>query len=68
MDQFADVTGVHELDITQTPDGRTLALLAVPDIEAITSNDQGPNGTDGQPHVRTERDEQPVVEDARQLG
>ncbi|MGH9286843.1 MAG: hypothetical protein ACRD0V_00865 [Acidimicrobiales bacterium] len=41
VDQFADVTGVHELDITTTPDGRTLTLLAVPDIEAITSDDQG---------------------------
>lgn len=45
VDQFADVTGVHELDITQTPDGRTLALLAVPDIEAIASDDQALNGT-----------------------
>jgi hypothetical protein len=44
VDQFADVTGVHELDITKTPDGRTLALLAVPDIEAITSDAQGLNG------------------------
>jgi hypothetical protein len=29
---------VHEFDLTRTPDGRTLALLASPDLEAITSN------------------------------
>ncbi len=29
---------VHELDLTRTPDGRTLALLASPDLEALTSN------------------------------
>lgn len=45
VDQFANVTGVHELDITTTPDERTLALLAVPDLEAITSDDEGLNGT-----------------------
>ncbi|MGH9248207.1 MAG: PA domain-containing protein [Acidimicrobiales bacterium] len=45
VDQFADVTGVHELDITKAPGGRTLALLAVPDIEAITSDEQGLGGT-----------------------
>ena len=46
VDAFGgNVTGVHEMDITKAPDGRTLALLAVPDIEAITSDDQGLNGT-----------------------
>ena len=29
---------VHEFDLTRTPDGRTLALLASPDLEALTSN------------------------------
>ena len=29
---------VHELDLTRTPDGRTLALLSSPDLEALTSN------------------------------
>ena len=28
---------VHELDLTGTPDGRTLALLSSPDLEAITA-------------------------------
>ena len=28
---------VHELDLTRTPDGRTLALLSSPDLEAITA-------------------------------
>jgi hypothetical protein len=35
---------VHEFDVTRTPSGQTLALLASPDIEAITSDDQGLNG------------------------
>jgi hypothetical protein len=29
---------VHEFDLTRTPDGRTLALLASPDLEALTAN------------------------------
>jgi LVIVD repeat len=29
---------VHEFDLTRTPDGRTLALLASPDLEATTAN------------------------------
>lgn len=29
--------GVHELDVTRTPGGRTLALLAVPNLEALTA-------------------------------
>ncbi len=41
---FTDAGGVHELDVTTTPDGRALALLAVPNLEAITSDDQGLNG------------------------
>ena len=28
---------VHELDLTETPDGRVLALLSSPDLEAITA-------------------------------
>jgi hypothetical protein len=40
----ADVGGVHELDLTTTPSGRVLALLAVPDLEALTSDDAGANG------------------------
>jgi hypothetical protein len=36
---------VHELDLTRTPDGRTLALLASPDLEAITATP--PAFTDG---------------------
>jgi hypothetical protein len=45
VDQFADVTGVHELDVATIPDGRTLAALSVPDLEAITSDANGFNGT-----------------------
>ena len=37
-------SGVHELDLTTTPGGRTLALLATPDREAITSDAAGLNG------------------------
>src|SRR5262249_24681079 len=40
----ADVTGVHELDVAAIPDGRTLAALAVPDLEAATSDANGLNG------------------------
>ena len=29
--------GVHEFDLTRAPGGRTLALLAVPDLEALTA-------------------------------
>ena len=36
--------GVHELDLTVTPDGRTLALLTSPDREAATSDDNGVGG------------------------
>lgn len=43
-DAIGDVGGVHELDLTQTPGGRTLALLAVPNLEAVTSDDDGLNG------------------------
>jgi hypothetical protein len=35
---------VHELDLTMTPDGRALALLSSPDLEAITSDANGLNG------------------------
>ncbi|HVL31554.1 MAG TPA: PA domain-containing protein [Solirubrobacteraceae bacterium] len=40
-----DATGVHELDLTTTANGRVLALLAVPDLEARTSDDAGLNGS-----------------------
>lgn len=36
--------GVHELDLTVTPDGRTLALLTSPDREAATSDANGVGG------------------------
>jgi hypothetical protein len=35
---------VHEFDLTMTPSGRALALLASPDLEAITSDAMGRNG------------------------
>ena len=38
--------GVHEFDLTRTPAGRTLALLAVPDLEALTAT-PGAGFTDG---------------------
>lgn len=37
--------GVHELDVTSHPSGKVLALLAVPNLEAETSDDNGLNGT-----------------------
>lgn len=37
--------GVHELDLTRTPDGRVLALLAVPDLEALTADEDARGGT-----------------------
>ena len=36
--------GVHELNLTRTPDGRTLALLAVPMLELITAGENGRGG------------------------
>lgn len=45
VDQFGvDIGGVHELDVTTTPSGRVLALLAVPNLEAQSSDDAGLNG------------------------
>lgn len=45
VDQFGgDVTGVHELDLTTTPSGRVLALLSVPNLEAVTSDSAGLDG------------------------
>jgi hypothetical protein len=41
--------GVHEFDLTKTPDGRTLALLAVPFLEAFTASP--PDFSDGQGEV-----------------
>ena len=38
------VVGVHELDVTRTPSGRSLALLAAPTLEAATA---GPDGRGG---------------------
>jgi hypothetical protein len=32
-------SGVHELDLTRTPGGRTLALLAIPDLELLTADE-----------------------------
>lgn len=39
------VHGVHEFDLTVTPDGRTLALLAVPELERLTANPDRRGGT-----------------------
>lgn len=45
VDQFgARVVGVHELDVTRTPAGRWLALLAAPDLEAATAGVGGAGG------------------------
>ena len=38
------VVGVHELDVTRTPDGRSLALLAAPGLEAATADAGGHGG------------------------
>lgn len=35
---------VHELDLTRTPSGRYLALLSSPDLEAVSSDEEGKNG------------------------
>ena len=35
---------VHELDLTKTPRGGALALLSSPDLEALTSDENGVNG------------------------
>jgi len=43
--QPATLGHVHEFDLAKTPGGKTLALLASPDLEAITSDDAGLNGT-----------------------
>ncbi|HEY8492135.1 MAG TPA: PA domain-containing protein, partial [Dehalococcoidia bacterium] len=40
-----DVGGVHELDVTATPSGRALALLAVPNLERRTAGPEGRGGT-----------------------
>jgi hypothetical protein len=40
----ARVVGVHELDVTRTPGGRWLALLAVPGLEAATAGADGRGG------------------------
>lgn len=45
VDAFGrQVVGVHELDVTRTPDGRSLALLAVPGLEPATGDDSGHGG------------------------
>ena len=36
--------GVHELDLATPPSGRTLALLAVPTLEAATADERGRGG------------------------
>ncbi|HXM56533.1 MAG TPA: PA domain-containing protein [Candidatus Dormibacteraeota bacterium] len=38
------VVGVHELDVTRTPSGRSLALLAAPTLEAATAGADGRGG------------------------
>jgi hypothetical protein len=38
------VVGVHELDVTRTPDGRSLALLAAPGLEPATADAGGHGG------------------------
>jgi hypothetical protein len=38
------IYGVHEFGLTTTPDGRALALLAVPDLEINTAQDDGRGG------------------------
>jgi len=46
VDRFgARVVGVHELDVTRTPAGRWLALLAAPNLEAATAGADGAGGT-----------------------
>ena len=45
VDAFGpQVVGVHELDATRTPDGRSLALLAAPGLEAATADAGGHGG------------------------
>src|SRR5262252_11091650 len=45
VDTFGpQVVGVHELDATRTPDGRSLALLAAPGLEAATADGGGHGG------------------------
>ena len=45
VDTFGpQVVGVHELDATRTPDGRSLALLAAPGLEAATADAGGHGG------------------------
>jgi len=39
-----DASGVHELDLTRTRDGRVLALLAVPNHELLTADETGTGG------------------------
>lgn len=40
-----DTNGVHELDLTSTPDGDVLALGSVPDLENLSSDANQKNGT-----------------------
>ena len=45
VDAFGrQVIGVHELDVTRTPDGRALALLAAPGLEPATADAGGHGG------------------------
>jgi len=45
VDAFGrQIVGVHELDVTRAPDGRSLALLAVPGLEPATADDSGHGG------------------------
>ena len=44
LSRFATPGGVHELNLTTTPGGRTLALLAVPHLEVHTADASGAGG------------------------
>ncbi len=44
LDPVGRAGGVHEFDLTQTPGGRPLALLAVPELEESTVEPSGKNG------------------------
>lgn len=40
-----ETNGVHEFGLTKTPDGRAIALLAIPNVEAESANEDGRGGT-----------------------
>ncbi len=45
LSSFPTAEGVHEVDLTRTPDGRVLALLAVPTLELATADEDLRGGT-----------------------